>query len=98
MAKQKTAKSVIYLFGNEQEFGQIITNFFGLNPDVEVHCQFTTSTIRAKKQTIAAMQPEYETVIMSYIVFTNPGEIKIMPEGSPGDEQTGKVKANLKVN
>jgi hypothetical protein len=94
--KKTEPKKVLYLFGNEQEFGQALSNIIGLNPDLVIHQQFTTSTVRQKNSPITNLEPPiFEAVIMAYLVYTNPTEIKIVPETEPGQD-TGKIKATLK--
>ena len=94
--KKTEPKKVLYLFGNEQEFGQALTNIVGLNPDLVILQQFTTSTVRQRNSPIATTEPPiFEAVIMCYLIYTNPTDIKIMPDPEPGQD-TGKVKATLK--
>lgn len=101
MAKQeKQLKKVLYIFGNEQEFGQTLSNLIGLNPDLVIHHQFSTSTVRQKAPNAIAVpgqnnQPQFEAVIMCYIVYSNPGELVFMAAPEPGQDDQGKVKAKI---
>lgn len=98
MKKQET-KKVLYLFGNEQEFGQALGNIVGLNPDLIIHKTFTTSKIRLKEEnplTLPKAPSVYETVIMAYIVYTNPGDIKLVSDTAPGEAGADKIRATFK--
>lgn len=99
MAK-KEPKKVLCLQGNTMELGQLLTNFFGLNPDVTVHYQVSTQALREKPSNgllTPQSQAQYEPITVLYLVYTNPGEINLQVPANTETNDRGPVRANLKT-
>jgi hypothetical protein len=100
MATKKQPKQVMCLQGNTMELGQLLTNFFGMNPDVVVHYQVSTQALREKPTSsllTPQIQPQYEPITVVYLVYSNPGDLNMGIPPAQATEDRGPVRANLKT-
>lgn len=75
------------------EVGQLLTNLYGLNPDIVVHNQIVTQALRRVGGAIITQgQPDVEPISVIFLIYSNPGDV----QGFDVEPEQQVIKANLR--